>query len=57
MPSIDKLLAVLDRYDWMPAVVNTKQDDINFLTIYFFSIDYMSVLFDCVCETKGPAVN
>ena len=35
-PSIDKLLAVLDRYDWMPAVVNTKQDDINFLTIFMF---------------------
>ena len=32
-PSIDKLLPVLDRYDWMPAVMNTKQHDISFLTI------------------------
>ena len=68
--SIDKLLPVLDRYDWMPAVMNTKQDDISFLTIfvyilYFrsldlrlpFSIEYMFVLFDTVSETKGPAVN
>ena len=67
---IDKLLPVLDRYDWMPAVMNTKQDDISFLTIfvyilYFrsldlrlpFSIEYMFVLFDTVSETKGPAVN
>ena len=69
--SIDKLVPVLDRYDWMPAVMNTKQDDITFPTIFVyilhflkfgqqsfaFSIDYMSVLFDWVSETKGPAVN
>ena len=32
LPSIDKLLTVLDRYDWMPGVMNTKQDDINLET-------------------------
>ena len=39
LPSIDKLLTGLDRYDWMPGVMNTKQDDINFLitTFYFFN--------------------
>ena len=41
-PSIDKLLPVLDRYDWMPAVMNTKQDDINFLNMAFFFLSLFS---------------
>ena len=42
LPSIDKLLTVLDRYDWMPGVMNTKQDDINFLNIAFFFLSIFS---------------
>ena len=46
--SIDKLLPVLDRYDWMPAVMNTKQDDISFLTIFVY-IFFTSEVWTYIC--------
>ena len=47
-PSTDKLLPVLDRYDWMPAVMNTKQDDISFLTIFVY-IFFTSEVWTYIC--------